>query len=503
VSPSKVRTTLGFALLLGLLLWFFVWAAPSRGDDDRERVTVFAAASLTDAMTELAARFEANHPAVHVVPIFGPTSTLARQIESGSPADLFLSADISWMDHLESRDLIRADSRSELLGNRLVLIVPVDSGDVSVDDLGNLDRLAIADPEAVPAGRYARTALERLGVWEVTAGRRVIAPDVRVAVAYVARGEVDGAIVYRSDARASSEVRVAAELPDNVQPDITYAWAGLGGSPTSGAAALLAYLAGSESRAVFEAHGFSWRAATPPAATLAPIASGSGANDDLVVLRLSLFIAAIAVLLCLPLGVACGWLLARRDFVGKSVIENLANLPLVLPPAVTGFLLLVLLGRHGPIGSLLYDLFGVQIAFTWFAAALAAAVVSFPLMVQSVRLATESVDPGLEQAARTLGAGPFRVARTITLPLAAPGILAGIVIAFARALGELGATLVFAGNTPGETQILPLAVWSRVSQAGGESAAFRLVVISVAVSYLALFAASRLQRRIVRRTRGL
>jgi molybdate transport system permease protein len=124
-------------------------------------------------------------------------------------------------------------------------------------------------------------------------------------------------------------------------------------------------------------------------------------------------------------------------------------------------------------------------------------------MVQSVRLATESVDPGLEQAARTLGAGPFRVARTITLPLAAPGILAGIVIAFARALGELGATLVFAGNTPGETQILPLAVWSRVSQAGGESAAFRLVVISVAVSYLALFAASRLQRRIVRRTRGL
>jgi len=310
----------------------------------------------------------------------------------------------------------------------------------------------------------------------------------------------------------SSRVRELFALPEQSQPDIRYSFAIVRGAPDpDGARRFMDFISGSQGWPVFERYGFSWRG--EEAAPVASAGSSAGselstateatAAQDWGIVRLSLFVAALAVLMILPPGILVGWLLARRQFPGKSVVENVAHLPLVLPPAVTGFILLVVLGRKGPIGGLIYEWFGVQIAFTWLAAALAAASVSFPLLVQSVRVATEAIDPGLEAAARTLGAGPLRVALTVTLPLAAPGIVAGVVIAFARALGELGATLVFAGNTPGQTQTIPLAVWTRVSQVGGEASAVRLVVLSVIVSYLSLFASSRLRQRTVARSRGL
>jgi molybdate transport system permease protein len=214
---------------------------------------------------------------------------------------------------------------------------------------------------------------------------------------------------------------------------------------------------------------------------------------------LSLKVAAWSVVLSLPVGIYVAWLLARRDFFGKNVLNGLVHLPLVLPPVVVGYLLLLLLGRQGPLGALLFDLFGVTVIFTWKGAAVASAVMAFPLMVRAIRLSIEAVDRGLEAAARTLGAGRTRVFFTITLPLASPGVLAGIILGFARSLGEFGATITFVSNIPGETRTLPLALFSLVQAPGGEAVALRLLVISVVLALAALMASEYLARRLSRR----
>ena len=217
-------------------------------------------------------------------------------------------------------------------------------------------------------------------------------------------------------------------------------------------------------------------------------------------LVLSLRVALWSVLTSLPVGLLMAWVLARREFFGKSALNAIVHLPLVLPPVVVGYLLLVLLGREGPLGRLLYDLFGVGLPFTWEGAALAAAVMAFPLMVRAMRLSLESVDRRLEAAARTLGAGPTGVFLTITLPLMAPGIVVGALLGFARSLGEFGATITFAANIPGETRTLPLALYTLTQTPGGEGAALRLTALSVALSLAALaaseYAARRLRARI-------
>lgn len=218
-------------------------------------------------------------------------------------------------------------------------------------------------------------------------------------------------------------------------------------------------------------------------------------------LRLSLRVSTVAVLASLPVGVGLAWLLARGRFPGRHMLDGLVHLPLVVPPVVTGYLLLVVLGRRGAVGAWLYDHLGVTLAFTWQGAALAAAVMSLPLLVRAVRLSLEAVDVKLEQAARTLGAKRWRVFLTITLPLMTPGILTGMVLAFARSLGEFGATITFAANIPGQTQTLPLAIYSLVQMPGGEDAALRLCGLSVALCLAALLASElgawRLHRWIV------
>ena len=212
--------------------------------------------------------------------------------------------------------------------------------------------------------------------------------------------------------------------------------------------------------------------------------------------RLSLRVAVVAVAGSLPIGVLVAWVLARREFPGKTIVNGLVHLPLILPPVVVGYLLLVLLGRRGPVGAWLYDVFGVTIAFTWKGAAVASAVMAFPLMVRAIRLSLESVDRRLEQAARTLGASPFRVFLTVTLPLTLPGILTGAVLGFARSMGEFGATITFVSNIPGETRTLPLALFSMVQTPGGDEGAMRLVIISVVLAMAALVASEVLARRI-------
>jgi molybdate transport system permease protein len=216
--------------------------------------------------------------------------------------------------------------------------------------------------------------------------------------------------------------------------------------------------------------------------------------EEAGIVALSLRVAVASVVACLPFAVAMAWLLARREFAGKALLDALVHLPLVVPPVVVGYALLLAFGRNGPLGALLEPL-GIAFAFRWTGAALAAAVMGFPLVVRAIRLSMEAIDPRLEAAARTLGAGPWRVFFTVTLPLAWPGLVTGALLGFARALGEFGATITFVSNIPGETQTLPLAIYGATQTPGGDVQALRLSIISVALAFAALAISEWLVRR--------
>jgi molybdate transport system permease protein len=221
-----------------------------------------------------------------------------------------------------------------------------------------------------------------------------------------------------------------------------------------------------------------------------------------VAVELSLRIALVATAWALPFGIAVGWLLARGKFWGKTVLDGLVHLPLVLPPVVTGYLLLMWFGRKGPIGGFLYDHFGVVFAFRWTGAALASGVMGFPLLVRPIRLALEAIDRRLEDAAATLGANPALIFFTVTLPLALPGIVAGLLLCFARALGEFGATITFVSNIPGETQTISAAIYTFLQIPDGDAAAGRLVAVAIVLALAALIAAEWLGRRASARFHG-
>jgi molybdate transport system permease protein len=224
--------------------------------------------------------------------------------------------------------------------------------------------------------------------------------------------------------------------------------------------------------------------------------------DECRAVALSLRVSLWATALSLPLGVWIAYLLARRQFWGKQLLNGLVHLPLILPPVVTGYLLLLTFGRKGLIGAYLESIFGIVLAFKWTGAVLAAAVMAFPLMVRAIRLAFEAVDPKLEQAAGTLGANPAWVFLTVTLPLILPGIIAGAVLAFAKAMGEFGATITFVANIPGQTQTLPSAIYTFLQIPGGDAQAFRLVWVSIAIAMLALLLSEALSRAVARRIAG-
>jgi molybdate transport system permease protein len=213
-------------------------------------------------------------------------------------------------------------------------------------------------------------------------------------------------------------------------------------------------------------------------------------------LWLSLIVATRSVAISLPLAVLVAWALARGRFPGKTILDGLVHLPLVLPPVVVGYLLLIGFGTRGPIGQYLYETFGLRLAFTSWGASLATAVMSFPLMVRAIRLALEAVDRGLEDAARTLGAGAFDRFASITFPLILPGVLAGAVVAFAAALGEFGAVITFASNIPGETQTLPLAIYQAIQTPDGDAMAARLATLSIILAFSGLLISEYLARRI-------
>jgi molybdate transport system permease protein len=218
--------------------------------------------------------------------------------------------------------------------------------------------------------------------------------------------------------------------------------------------------------------------------------------EEWTAVRLSLRVATVAMFASLPVGIAVAYVLARAHFPGKSIVNGIVLLPLILPPVVTGYLLLLSFGRRGPIGAFLDEHFGIVFSFRWTGAALACAVMAFPLLVRAIRLSIESVDRRLEDAAGTLGANPLWVFLFVTLPLILPGIIAGMILCFAKAMGEFGATITFVSNIPGETQTLPTAIYTLTQIPGGETGALRLTLVSIVISMGALVISELMARRV-------
>lgn len=471
-----------------------------------EALTVFAAASMTPAMTELAALYK-QQTGTTLKLNCASSGTLARQIEAGGPADIYISANPKWMDHLQSAAMIRIRTRGNLLANRLVVIVP--RGErfemataPEFDFAGAFDgRLAVGDPAHVPAGAYAMEALTSLGWLAGLEGRLAPCADVRAALRMVGRGEAAAGIVYASDAASSREVSVVAVFPEATHSPIRYPIA-VTTQARPGSEALLKWLGDDRAAEVFKRHGFS--PLEPKSVPPPPSVSGASAGSITEALALSARVAAWTVAVLLGPGIALGWLLARKDFRGKAIVSGLVHMPLVIPPIATGYLLLVTFGVNGVVGRWLDEAFGLRLAFTWRAAVLASSIVALPLMVRAVRLAMVQVDRRLEQTARLCGASRLGAFVTVTLPLAAPGIIGGCVLAFARSLGEFGATITFAGNISGETRTLSLAAFNLMQTPDGDAAAMYLVAISVGVSLVAVavseFLTARVRRRLAVRT---
>lgn len=461
---------------------------------ENDQLLILAAASLTDVLPAVAAAW-AREGGGRVRFSFDATSRLAPQAVEGAPADVFFSADWAWMDWLEERGGVVPGSVRDFLGNTLVVVVPADRpAPDGPRGLLALDRVALAG-ENVPAGRYAQEALEALGLWDSLSARVVRGGSVRGTLGWVSRGEVDAGVVYRTDALAQPAVRVAFPVPAGTHREVRYPAAVLSSSrhPVS-ADAFLDFAAGPAGRELFRSAGF--EVGSPTVAP--PGLLASSLPDPASAVRISLVVALLATLAGLAPAVWVGWVLARREFRGKALVSTLVFAPLVLPPVVTGFLLLSLVGTHGPLGRALAGL-GVSIPFTLVGAALAAFVVGFPLYVLSIRGAFEAVDPHYEELSWTLGVTPRETFRRVSLPLALPGIAAGAVLAFARALGEFGATVVLAGNVEGSTRTIALAVYTLLESPSGRQTTWALVGASVVLSMLALLGYEALSRRQRRR----
>ena len=225
-------------------------------------------------------------------------------------------------------------------------------------------------------------------------------------------------------------------------------------------------------------------------------------GEEWTALAISLKVALVASAFSLPFGVLAAWALARKSFPGKTILNGLIHLPLILPPVVTGYILLILFGRKGPIGAFLDQAFGIVLSFRWTGAALAAAVMGFPLMVRAIRLSIDGLDQGLEAAASTLGASRLQVFRTVSLPLIMPGIITGLILSFAKAMGEFGATITFVSAIPGETKTLAAAIYTYTQVPGGDAGAMRLTIVSIVISFAALIASEFLARRAQTRNEG-
>ncbi|MFT7671055.1 MAG: molybdate transport system permease protein [Planctomycetota bacterium] len=450
----------------------------------QEEILVHAASSLQAVCEEFAEIYTEWRPEVSVRFNFGGSNDLANQLLVGAPGDVFLSADYVQLDRLLEAGLVAEEARAAFCSNLLVVVER--AGETaselrSLQDLQSVERVSIADPAAVPGGVYARAWLEQVGAWDAIEPRLVPSINARAALGAVEAGACAAGIVYRTDALLSKRVRVAFEIPLNEQPDIRYGGALLGNSTGPGAREFLDMLCGKTGALVLAQHGF-----LPAAAEGKKVAAvESTVPSAWTALWVSLKIAALATLIVFIPGVALGWVLSRKRFRGRSLVETFVALPLVLPPTAIGYVLLRSFASDGPLGKVLSSLH-LDLLLTWKGAVIAAALMSLPLVARTARIAFDAVDPRLEFMGASLGWSRLTVLRRVTLPLARRGLLAAGVLGFSRALGEFGATVIVAGNIPGETQTLALAIFQDI-QLGRDAHAMQLLWISVVIAFLAVW----------------
>ena len=455
---------------------------------------VLAAASLADVLPRVGAAWEVAGGSP-VAFSFDATSRLAVQATQSVSPDVFFAADRRWMRWLEERGAVARGEAASVAANELVVVVPAgEPAPADAQELAALGRLALAG-ENVPAGRYARAALEAAGVWSALESRVVRGGSVRGALEWVARGEVSAGVVYRTDADAEAGVRIAFAFTGSAQPRVEY-WAARLASAEDPASAgdFVDFVRSEAGQAIFRAAGFAAVDGIQGATGQASPTSDLGVPSVSGAIRLSLIVAFLATLAGFVPAVGLGWVLARHEFRGKSLLSTVVMAPLVVPPVVTGFLLLSLLGGATPLGRLLAAM-GLPVPFTVVGASIAALVVGMPLYVISIRSAFEAVDPMYEEVSWTLGSPPRRTFFRVSLPLALPGVAAGAVLAFARALGEFGATIVLAGNVEGSTRTIALAVYTLLESPSGRETIWILVGASVTISLLALLGFETLSSR--------
>lgn len=459
------------------------WLWPAALGAEGQSLTVSVASSLRVAMEEVQRAFAEQNPGARIVLNFGASGALRRQIEQGAPVDVFLPAASRQMDELAVKGMVAAGTRRDLLVNEVVLIAPI--GSTQLRDFAGLAGaeirlVALGDPASVPAGEYGQQVLRSLGLWERVEPRLVLAKDVRQVLTYVESGNADAGIVYASDAQGSKGVRVVATAEVGRHAPIVYPVAVMAGTREPALArAFVAFLSSREADSVFRKFGF-----LPGGTSGGPLALNGEQPLDLSPLWISLRTSLVATMLTFVLGLSAAFWMSGYQGRARNLVDGLFLLPLVLPPTVIGFFLLLLFGRNSAFGQLLQG-FGLTIAFSWPATVIAATVVAFPMMYRASLGALEQVTPTLLQAARTLGASEWRVFQRVTLPLAWPGILAGTVLAFARALGEFGATLMLAGNIPGRTQTMPVAIFF-AAEGGEMNRALGWVLLIVGVSLIAI-----------------
>ena len=486
-----------FVMLAGASL------SPAAAED--KTITVFAAASMKNALDEIDAAYAAK-TGVKITASYAASSVLAKQIEQGAPADVFVSADTDWMDYAASKKTINEPSRVNLLGNSIVLIAPKDSKIDNVTiaqgfDLAKLagdGKIATGDVKSVPVGKYAKAALEKLGAWQAAEPKFAMAESVRAALTLVARGEANLGIVYSTDAKVEPGVKIVGTFPADSHPAIIYPVAATTtAKPETND--YLAFLKTSAAKTILEKYGFKF--------LISP--------DDLIS---SIDARHLSRRMDGDPALAQG---RRHRDAGRNAVRHCAG----VAARPQGFLGQVgarrrrasaagaAAGRHrlSPASHLRPPRscrrlprrhLGIVFAFRWTGAALACGMMSFPLLVRPMRLSIEAIDRRLEQAAETLGAAPWKVFFTVTLPLALPGVLAGMVLGFAKAIGEFGATITFVSNIPGETQTISSAIYSLIQTPDGDRAAGRLVIVSIVLAIGALIAAEWFARRATQRLHG-
>ncbi len=474
-------------------------------------LTVSAASSLTNAFQALAKHFQDCNPRVRVRFNFGGSNLLARQIEAGGRGvDVFAAAGEMPMETLVAKGLVQRSGVRMFASNRIVLIVPRGNpaGVSSFGDLADERVTHIAMGAAkVPVGRYAEQVLRHLRLFEGAKHKIVYAIHARQVLDYVARGEVEAGLVYATDAAMmANDVDIVARADESWHDPIRYPIALLGRTnprdSDDRASAFVGFVlsdTGADILASFgfghlggkETHSPGTQDSMQPSGARASNASSSGAWTAM---KLSLMAAMGAMLVVFPLGTLLGAVLARCRFPGRELLDSLVTLPMILPPTVTGYYLIIALGARSPVGEALESWFGVRVVLTLLGATVASAVIAMPLMVKSARAAFESVDREYELASYTLGKSRAETWFRITLPLAKNGLVAGAILSFARAIGEFGATFMLAGIIPGQTMTMPSAIFHAFTNHEDRTAQ-TLVLLLTGFSVMVIYVTNRVNAR--------